>query len=81
MEEPSSSKRCHVVTGSTSHKPVEKRSRQGSSKARKPLDFSVINLTTFAASSTSPSYKVFFCCYITVVSLLVYLLFSICMLI
>ena len=59
MEEPSSSKRCHVVTGSTPHKPFEKRSREGSSHARKPLDFSVINIAS-VDSSTSPSYKVLF---------------------
>ncbi|XP_078357969.1 uncharacterized protein LOC144642774 isoform X1 [Oculina patagonica] len=58
MEEPSSSKRCHVVTGSTPHKPVEKRSREGRSRVRKPLDFSGANLNTSVGSATSPSYKV-----------------------
>ena len=77
MEEPSSSKRCHVVTGSTPHKPVEKRSREGNSHARKPLDFSVKNLSASVDSLTSPSYKVFFCCYITVVCPFLFVFFSV----
>lgn len=77
MEEPSSSKRCYVVTGSTPHKPVEKRSREGNSHARKPLDFSVKNSSASVDNLTSPSYKVFFCCYITVVCPFLLVFFSV----
>lgn len=77
MLEPSSSKRCYVVTGSTPHKPVEKRSREGNSHARKPLDFSVKNSSASVDSLTSPSYKVIFCCYINVVCPFLFVFFSV----
>ena len=42
--EPSSSKRCHVASGTTPNKPDKKRTRDVNSKIRKPLSFSLENV-------------------------------------
>ena len=56
VTESSTSKRIHVTTGSTPHKPVEKRSREVRSAIRKPLDFS--DVENSENNSTSPRVKV-----------------------
>ena len=42
--EPSSSKRCHVASGTTPNKPAKKRTRDVNRKIRKPLSFSSENV-------------------------------------
>ena len=65
MEESTSLKRFHVGTGSTPHKPVKKRPREGKIHVRKPLDFSVVNESSSVGSSPSLTCKVLFSFYIS----------------
>ena len=74
--EPSSSKRCHVASGTTPNKPAKKQTRDVNRKIRKPLSFSSENVPLEnesyglvspeikMRSRCSPGFKVswFFCC-------------------
>ena len=64
--DPSNSKRSHVSTGTTPHKPAEKRPREGNRRIRKPLNFSSENVPggtntvqhVMQSPSTTPSCRV-----------------------
>ena len=66
MDEPSSSKRCHLTTGSTPHKPSEKRARPKENvnpRIRRPLSFSSENVPSAKQCLSSPRVKSHFSCY------------------